>query len=70
MVKVYVEVREGADRLEVAVCADSIDQAVGITKERFPGREVRVVFPIHGEEFFGDGAEDSSQPGLLNDRIL
>jgi hypothetical protein len=76
MVKVSVEVREGADRFEVAVYADSIGQAVGITKERFPGCDVRVMFPIDGEEFFGGhriegtGTEASRQLELLPDRIL
>lgn len=53
MVKVSMEVREGVDRFAVAVYADSISQAVGITKVRFPGCDVRVMFPIDGEEFFG-----------------
>ena len=75
MIKVCVEVREGDALLEAAVYADSIRQAVGIAKGRFHGRDVRVVFPIDGEEFFSgrgaewDGAEDGSQPRLLHDRV-
>lgn len=53
MIRVCVEVREGTDRFEVEACADSISQAVGLTKQRFPGGDVQVVFPIHGDEFFG-----------------
>lgn len=72
MIKVALEVREGDAMVEVAVYADTISQAVGIARERFPGREVRVVFPIDGEEFFGgaegDGARDSSQSELVPDR--
>ena len=53
MVRISLEVREGADRFEVTAHADSISQAVGATERRFPGGEVRVVFPIDGDEFFG-----------------
>ena len=75
MIKVSVEVREGVVPFEVAVYAGSISQAVGIIKGRFPGRDVRVVFPIDGEEFFvgrgtgGYGAEASSRPRVLSDRV-
>ena len=75
MIKVSVEVCEGAALFEVAVYADSISQAVNITKGRFPGRDVRVVFPIDGEEFFGGrgaegyGAKDPSQLRPLPDRV-
>jgi len=75
MVKVSVEVREGDAPFEVVVYADSISQAVGIARGRYPGRHVRVVFPIDGEEFSagrgsdGDGAEDGSQPNLVPDRV-
>lgn len=75
MIKVSVEVREGDAPFEVVVYANSISQAVGVTERRFPGRDVRVVFPIDGEEFFGGsgtegyGAKHGSQPELLPDRV-
>ncbi len=75
MVKVPVEVRERDDLFEVTVYADSISQAVGTARDRFPGRAVRVVFPIDGEEFFGGrdtaaaGTEDLDAPRLLADRV-
>jgi hypothetical protein len=75
MIKVCVEVREGAALNKVAVYADSISQAVGITKRRFPGCDSRVEFPIDGEEFFGGRgterteAEDSNQLRLLPARV-
>ena len=50
MVRVSVEVRKGDDLREVMVYADSISQAVGTARDRFPGRAVRVVFPIDGEK--------------------
>lgn len=74
MIKVSVEVPEGDAPFEVVVYADSISQAVGIARGRYPGRDVRVVFPIDGEEFFGgcgtEGAEDSGQQRLMPDRVL
>jgi len=76
MVRVCVEVREGDDLFEVTVYADSISEAVGIARGRFPGHDVRVVFPIDGEEFFGgrgtegDRTKDGSQMRLLSDRVL
>ena len=70
MVKASLEVREGADSFEVTAHADSISQAVGATEQRFPGGEVRVVFPIDGDEFFGgDGTTNhGDRPVLLSDR--
>jgi hypothetical protein len=52
MIKVSVEVREGAALFRVAVQAESISRAVSIVKGRHPGRDVRVVFPIDPEGFF------------------
>ena len=52
MIKVSLEVREGAARFRVGVRADSIDRAVSIMKGRHPDRDVRVVFPIDPGEFF------------------
>lgn len=70
MVKVSLEVRAGADSFEVTAHAGSISQAVGATKQRFPAGEVRVLFPIDGDEFFGgDGAtKRGERPVLLLDR--
>ena len=75
MVRVPVEVREGDYLFEVVVYADSISQAVGMARGRFPGHDVRVVFPIDGEGFFGGrgteaaGTEDPSRPTLVPDRV-
>ena len=75
MIRVHVEVREGDDLREVTVYTDSISQAVGQARERFPGRAVRVVFPIDGEVFFGGrdteaaGTEEHDAPRLVADRV-
>jgi hypothetical protein len=63
MVKVALEVREGAGSFEVTAHADSISQAVGGARRRFPGRRVRVVFPIDGDEFFGRRAAPAEEAG-------
>jgi hypothetical protein len=59
MIKVSVEVREGADHFRVAVQAESISRAVSIMKGRHPGRDVRVVFPIDPDRFFVEGSKES-----------
>jgi hypothetical protein len=76
MIKVSVEVREGTTFSRVAVQADTISQAVSITKVCHPGRDVRVVFPIDPEGFFaGDpkntvgNTKNSSRMRLVTDRI-
>ncbi len=52
MIKVLLEVHEGAAPFTVAVEAEGITQAVSLIEGRHPGRDVRVVFPIDPEEFF------------------
>jgi hypothetical protein len=52
MTKVSMEVREGAILSRAIVQAESIREAVSITRGRYPGREVRVIFPIDAEDFF------------------
>jgi ribosomal protein L14E/L6E/L27E len=67
LIKISLEVREGAVLSRVAVQAESIGRAVSIVKGRYPGREVRIVFPIDSEEFFIEGPkklrpDESRQP--------
>jgi hypothetical protein len=54
MTKVSMEVREGAALSRTTVQAESIREAVSITRGRYPGRNVRVIFPIDAEHFFID----------------
>ena len=58
MIKVSMEVREGATLSRATVEAESIREAVSITRGRYPGRDVRVIFPIDAEDFF---IEESAQ---------
>jgi hypothetical protein len=52
MIRVSIELREGATLSRTTVQAESIREAVSITRGRYPGRDVRVIFPIDAEEFF------------------
>jgi hypothetical protein len=60
MVAVTVEVSDGTDRFEVAIRAPSIELAVRIAAERYPGNHIDMRFPIEPEGFFVEGltAED------------
>ena len=57
MVRVTVEVGEGVTSLRETVSAASVRQAVSVMRERHPGRDVRVVFPISPEDFFLEDPE-------------
>ena len=52
MIRVSMEVREGTAHSRATVQAESICEAVNITRRRYPGRDVRVMFPIDPEDFF------------------
>jgi hypothetical protein len=69
MVRVAVEVREGASVLRETVSADSVRQAVSVMRERYPGRDVRVVFPINPEDFFLEDRRKLSRDQTPSDRI-
>jgi hypothetical protein len=55
MIKVSMEVREGAALSRATVQAESIREAVNITRGRYPGCDVRLKFPIDPEDFFIEG---------------
>ena len=52
MVKVSIEVHNGATLFEVAVRAQSIERAASVVKGSYPGCDIRVKFPIDPEGFF------------------
>jgi len=65
MIRVCIEVGEGAALSRTTVQAQSIREAVSITRERYPGHDVRVIFPIDPEDFFIEGpAEGNSRRRL------
>ena len=78
MIKVSMEVREGAALSRATVQAKSIREAVSITRGRYPGREVRVIFPIDAENFFIEGPAEGNgrlppppqMHGILSSRTL
>ncbi len=67
MIQVSVEVREGGAPFRVAVQAESICMAVGIVEERYPGSDLRVVFPIDPEEYFLEGSERPGRDRMTAD---
>ena len=52
MVKVSIEIRSGAAHFDVAVQAESIQQAVSFMRERYPKVNVRLKFPSEPESFY------------------
>jgi hypothetical protein len=56
MVKVSVEVRNGATHFRVGVRAKSIRRALGVVRASYPNDEVRVMFPIEPDGFFVNGS--------------
>ena len=52
MIRVAVEIREGALTHRTRVTAPSIERALKIAGGGKPGRRVRLVFPIKPEAFF------------------
>jgi hypothetical protein len=69
MIKVSMEVREGAALSRATVQAESILEAVSITRGYYPGRDVRVIFPIDADDFFIEGpAEENGWAQLSVER--
>ncbi len=71
MVKVSIEVHNGAAHFTVSAKAQSIERAMSVVRGSYPGCTVRVKFPIDPDEFFVKestpraGIVDVSQPNLI-----
>ncbi len=65
MIRVTVEIREGALSYRVRVTAPSIERALEIAGEEKPGRRVRHVFPIDPVVFFVPAASGARGGGGL-----
>lgn len=52
MITVSIEVCSAFARFRVTVGAESIEQALILTRACYPGDEAKVVFPIEPETFF------------------
>jgi hypothetical protein len=61
MVRIDMEIYCAGDPIRVSARASSIRRAEDIVRSRYPGSEVRVVFPIDGNGFFD---EDGGQEGI------
>jgi hypothetical protein len=62
MVSVCIEVGNETGSLKVTVRARSIERAVRVVAERYPGSRIQVEFPINPEGFFAD---DGATEGLI-----
>jgi hypothetical protein len=60
MIRVSMEVREESALSRATVQAESIREAVNITRRRYPGRDVRVILPIDPEAFFIEDPADGN----------
>jgi len=64
VVRIKLEVSGSESPFKVLVWADSIRRAEDIVRSRYPGKEVRVVFPIDGDGFFADDdGREWAEPG-------
>jgi hypothetical protein len=66
MIKVSLEVTDGATTRRVRITAQSIARAIAMAGGEVPGRTVRVLFPIEPKEFFAGQAPATpvtSKPG-------
>ena len=52
MIRVVVDVRDGATRSRVVTQAESVRKAVSTAAAAYPNADVRVKFPIDAEAFF------------------
>ena len=59
MVRISIEVSNGAARFSVSVQAESIKRALEIVEGHNPGKDCKVSFPIDAEAFF---CEEDSAP--------
>lgn len=65
MVRVSIEVGGDVGRFRVLVEAESIERAVSLARERYPGMEIRVLFPIDPQAFFVGGCHPAAESILL-----
>lgn len=56
MIRVSIEVRNGAARFGVGIQASSIHRAINLVKTLYSTSDVRVRFPIDPEDFFVEDA--------------
>jgi hypothetical protein len=52
MIRVLVKLGDDSTGFRVSVRAESIERAVDLASEQYPGSKVKVLFPIDPESFF------------------
>jgi hypothetical protein len=63
MVRVSIEVHDGAARFGVAVQTENIQRALNLASARYPHGGVRIRFPIDPEGFFVE--ESTARAGVV-----
>jgi hypothetical protein len=64
MVRVSIEVHDGAARFRVAVQAENIQRALNLAAARYPRGRVRIRFPIDPEGFFVE--DPTARAGVIS----
>ena len=65
MIRVDVEVGTEGGIFKAAVWAESIARAVALARVRYPGSDIRVLFPIDPKAFFAEGCHPAAESILL-----
>jgi hypothetical protein len=62
VIRIDVEVGSGGGIFKAAISAESIARAVGLARARYPGSDIRVLFPIDPEGFFCEDCTPATVP--------
>jgi hypothetical protein len=61
LIQVVIEVRSGAASFRVSVRAHSIQRAISLVRDSYPGVEAGLVLPVEPESFFSGDDFDGAQ---------
>ena len=72
LIQVVIEVRSGAARFQVSVRAHSIERAISLVRDSYPGAEAGLVLPVEPESFFSGDDFDGAQQATFQrpERLL
>jgi hypothetical protein len=71
LIQVVIEVRSGAASFRVSVRAHSIQRAISLVRDSYPGAEASLVLPVEPESFFsGDNFDGAEQDTLQSPQRL
>ena len=61
LIQVVIEVQSGAASFRVSVRAHSIQRAISLVRDSYPGAEAGLVLPVEPESFFSGDDFDGAQ---------